>query len=148
MLFRSSYFTSQTILASPTTTRVTSTANPATYGQLISITASVSTGDPSVATGNVTFTDNGVYAGACSLGAITPGACSIISNGYSVGSHVIVATYQGDTNHTGSTAAPFTQVISQAPTVTTIASSANPSTIGDASVRYTDRKSTRLNSSH
>src|SRR5262249_18572255 len=46
------------------------------------------------------------------------------------GSHTITAVYDGDSNFTGSTSAPFTQTVDQASTSTTVVSSVNPSVFG------------------
>jgi len=48
------------------------------------------------------------------------------------GSHNITATYNGDAAHTGSTSAALTQPINNAPTTTTVVSSANPTVTGQA----------------
>ena len=101
--------------ATPTTTTVTSTANPAVYGQPVSLTATVSTssGTP---TGSVTF-----YAGSTAIGTQSVSTsnstttASIEISSLRVGSDSITAVYTGDAVFNASTSAVLTQVVNLTP---------------------------------
>lgn len=117
-----------------TTTVLTSSSNPSTFGNSITFTATVS---PSAATGSVTF-----YDGATSLGtiALSGGSAALATSSLSAGTHQISAIYSGDSTYTGSTSNTITQTVNNpapAATTTTITTSTpNPSTYGQ-SVTFT-----------
>ncbi|MFP5212808.1 MAG: M6 family metalloprotease domain-containing protein [Acidobacteriota bacterium] len=97
---------------SDTSTALSSSVNPSTFGQSVTFTASVT---PSDATGNVSFMD-----GASTLATVplSSGSASLSSSALSVGSHAITAVYAGDVSHNGSTSPAVTQVVNMAiPTV-------------------------------
>ena len=114
--------TSQTTLAS--------SVNPSAYGQSVTFTATVTTpaGLPA-STGAVTFMDGATVLGT---GAVSGGVAIFSTAGLSVGAHAITATYGGDGNYTASSSPAFTQNVQQAASTTTLASSANPSTVGQS----------------
>jgi subtilase family serine protease len=91
-----------------TTTMLGSSANPSTYGQSITLTATVS---PSAATGTVQFLD-----GSTSLGSATlrNGTASLSTSSLSVGSHSITAQYGGNSTFASSTSSVLTQTVSTA----------------------------------
>ncbi|HTS64549.1 MAG TPA: Ig-like domain repeat protein [Candidatus Acidoferrales bacterium] len=112
-----------------TTTTVTSSALNSTYGQTITLTASVS---PASATGTVEFFDS-----AASLGVVTlSGGTAAISGGYlTAGTHSIRAVYGGDASNAGSTSATITQTVAPATPAITVTTLNNPVTVG-ASVLF------------
>ena len=82
-----------------TTTAVSSSATPSSYGQAVSFTATVSGSSP---TGTVQFTVDGSAFGSpvtLSGGSATSGSTSSLS----VGAHTVMASYSGDSNNLGST---------------------------------------------
>ncbi len=110
-----------------TTTTVASSANPSVFGQSVTFTATVtaSAGTPS---GSVTFKD-----GAAALGTVNlaNGQATVSTSALIVGSHSITVDYTGVAgSFNASTSAPLSQVVNQAQTTTTLASSLNPSTFG------------------
>ena len=115
---------SQVVNAAITTTTLTSSANPSTFAQSITLTANVS---PAVATGTVTFNDGTTKLGTAT---IANGSATFSSAALTVGTHSIAAVYSGDTNNAVSTSSAVGQVVNAATTTTTIASSANPATLG------------------
>ena len=120
---------SQVVDPAPSTTTVASSANPSGVGDPVVFTASVSSpsGSP---TGTVAFTDGVQAIGTANL---TSGQASLTVSDLASGGHTITATYSGDSNVAASVSAPFAQSVDTAPsTVTTLASSANPSTFGEA----------------
>ena len=116
----------QTVNAAATTTTLASSANPATFGQSVTLSATVTGNAPS---GTVTFMDGATTLGT---GTLSAGVASFTSSTLSVASHSITAVYGGDSNNAGSTSSAVAQVVNQASSTTTLASSANPSTFGQS----------------
>ena len=122
------------------TTSLVSSSNPSVVGQTVTYTATAASSTASassvVPTGNIEFLDNGTPVSACG------GSAGVAVNGSGVatcaqtytapGSHPLTAVYLGDTNYTGSTSTVVTQTVNKATTSTTLASSANPSILGQA----------------
>jgi hypothetical protein len=129
----------QTVLGGKvsTTTTLTSSLNPSSYGQQVTFTATVS--PSSGATGNVTFMDGGLTLGTLPLDA--SGIASLSVSSLVVGTHSITAQYSGDSSHDGSTSSTLSQTVNKASTTTTLTSNHNPSKIGQA-VTFTATVST------
>src|SRR3989441_1225930 len=110
--------------ASPTVT-LTSSLNPATFGQNMSYKAKVDSGTHTP-TGSVTF-----YDGVTSLGTVSLAGDSaqLSTSTLTGGSHTIKAVYGGSTNFK-SDSASVTQTVNQAAPTVTLTSSLNPSTFG------------------
>jgi hypothetical protein len=107
--------------ANPTVS-VSCAPNPITYGpQNTSCTATVS----GSATGSLTWTING---GAWTITPVTAPTAGGFS-GYPVGSYTIAVAYSGDSNNIGSSSSTVLTIL-PAPTTTTIASSVNPTVLG------------------
>ncbi len=123
----SSAFT-QTVNQGAATTSVSSSLNPAALGQSVTFRVSVqaTSGTP---TGTVTLMDGSTSLGTTSLGG---GIAQFTIGGLSLGSHSIAATYGGDANFAGSTSSVLTEVVNQAATTTSLSSSVNPSSYGQA----------------
>ena len=125
----------QTVNQAPTTTALTSSANPSSYGQTLTFTASVATSFGGSPTGTVTFFDGGTQIGSASVSGgfarFTAAATSL-----SAGSHSIVASYGGDANFTGSSSIAWGQTVNPAATSAALVSSLNPSVFGQ-SVTFT-----------
>jgi hypothetical protein len=111
----------QVVNQAGTTTQLTSSANPATYGERITLTATVS---PATATGTVNFMHGTTSFGTATL---SDGVAMFSTASLAVGSHSLTAVYSGDANHPGSTSPALIEVIAKAATVTTLTSSPNPS---------------------
>ena len=92
----------QVVQLPATTTTVTSTPNPSTGGQQVTITASVSPGGPPAPTGTVGFTSNGSSISGCTAVSLNSGTAQCVTSSLAVGTDAIVATYSGDSNYTGS----------------------------------------------
>jgi hypothetical protein len=114
----------------PTATSLSSLPNPSSFGQLVTFTATVTSGAGAL-TGAVTFNDGNNSLGT---GTLTNGTTSLTTSTLAVGGHSITAVYSG--NNVGSTSAALTQTVQQAVTSTALASSANPSMSG-SSVTFT-----------
>jgi FtsP/CotA-like multicopper oxidase with cupredoxin domain len=123
-----------------TTTALTSSRNPATYGQSVTFTATVRSTTTGTPTGTVQFNINGVPA----VGGVRPinasGVATLSSSTVSGGSNAIVAIYSGDAAFSPSTSPTVTQVITKATSSTTLTTSANPSRLANSStVTFTAR---------
>jgi hypothetical protein len=117
----------QNVIQVATSTTLTSSANPASFGQPITFTATVT---PSAATGTVNLLDGATQIGTGTLSSGTIQFPAIRS--LSLGSHSITATYVGDTNDAGSTSAVLPQSVGQAATATTLTSSAASTQVGQS----------------
>ncbi len=119
----------QVVNKADTTVTVTTTPKPSTYGQAVTITASV----PSGVTGTITFTSGSISLGS---GTITSGSISVTTTALGVPSDLITATYGGDGNYNPAVGTA-TQTVNKADTAGTLTSSSNPSLPGSA-VTFTD----------
>jgi hypothetical protein len=112
-----------------TSTSVISSPNPSTSGQGVTLNATITPPGAGAATGSVIFTDSVTGAlGTALIGAgnvATLTTTALTANG----SHVITATYSGDTNVLGSSAQVTQTVNGSLATTTTLASSVNPAYI-------------------
>jgi hypothetical protein len=117
--------TSVSVGQAPTTTGVSSSANPIVYGDAVTLSATVSKALPAsgTPTGSVTFREGSAVLGTSTLATVGgQQVASITVSGLHGGAHAITATYTGDTTFAGSTSPTFTQNVSAAP-VTLVAGS-------------------------
>jgi sugar lactone lactonase YvrE len=100
----------QTVDPGTTTTILVSSANPAVFGQPITLTATVSVNAPAsgTPTGSVVFVIDGVGQAAVFL---VNGTATLTTASLFVGTHTITATYSGDADFGASSSAPLTQAI-------------------------------------
>ncbi len=123
----------------PTQTTVTSSSPTSTYGQSVTLTATV-TPTPSASdtpSGTVTFYD--YETTPIATVGVSPAAgtatASIDISSLTGGLHSITATYNGDTNLSASSSgAPVDLDVAEAATTVTVASSADPTLVGQAVV--------------
>lgn len=117
------------VKATPVTT-VISSANPSTFGQAITLTATLS---PENASGTVTFLD-----GANSLGTSTlaGGIATYNTSALGAGNHSITAFYRGDSNYHASTSSSLAQTVNKGNSATTVNQDLNASIPGQ-SVTFT-----------
>ena len=122
----------ETVATIATTTALTSSANPATAGATLHLTAQVAAASTNSAagplTGTVTFSEGATTLGSATLNGSATATLDLTT--FPVGTHTLVANYAGDQNHAPSTSAPFTQTVANAATTVQLVSSANPSTAG------------------
>ena len=124
----------ETINPASSAVSVSASSNPTTYGQPVTLTATVVpslSGD--LASGTVTFFDGSVSLGAVNL---SNNVAQITVSNFAAGSHSISASYGGDRNFAGSTSSVVTEVVNPAATTTVISSSGNPVLAG-ATVTFT-----------
>jgi hypothetical protein len=121
----------QSVSQAGTSTTLSSSSFPSSvYGQLVAFTATVSSssgvGTP---TGLVQFQiDNGNPVGVGLSGA---GTATYSPSSLPVGTHVVTATYAGDSNFLNS-GASLTQTVTKASTNTAVTSGVNPSAFGQS----------------
>ncbi|HYC62940.1 MAG TPA: M36 family metallopeptidase [Thermoanaerobaculia bacterium] len=117
---------SDTACVIPSSTSLTTSANPSPFGSSLTLTATVTSagGTP---TGTVTFFD-----GATNLGtvALASGVASLSTSSLSLGLHNLTATYSGDAGYAASASASVSQTISKIATSVVVGSSNNPSALG------------------
>jgi autotransporter-associated beta strand protein len=95
----------------PSTVAVSVSANPATYGDTVTLTASV-TGHGQTPTGTVTFKEDATVLGMQTLD-IT-GSAALSTNDFSAASHSITAVYSGDVNYQPSSSSTLSLVVNKA----------------------------------
>ena len=121
------------VLAFPTSTTITSSSNPSTFGQSVTFSATVAPKASGMPTGTVTFRQGSTILGRSALNG---GTAQFSTAELSVGQHCIRATYSGDTSFAASTSPALHQVVHRATTTIMLDSSPNPST-GGMSVTFT-----------
>ena len=94
----------------PTTTSLSSSANPAAVGQAVTLTATVGAASGGTPTGTVTIRDGATSLGG---GTLAGGVVTVTTAALAPGTHSITATYEGDTIFAPSTGA-VSQVIGTA----------------------------------
>jgi hypothetical protein len=124
---------SQAVNKKAITTTASSSSNPSTVGEAVTYTATLNT---AAATGTVEFKQAGLTIAGCAAQAVNAGnaQCAIVN--HSSGWRLMTAIYSGDSNYAASTSAGLGQMVSKKNTTTTVSSSLNPSTVGEA-VTYT-----------
>jgi hypothetical protein len=127
----------QTVNRARTATTLTSSANPAVWGQPVTLTATVAAVAPGAGnpTGTLTFSDGSTTLGSAHVGPDTGEQGSITTDALTVGAHAISVSYSGDDSFQPSSDA-LTQTVLRAQTSTVVISSANPAKSGQA-VRFT-----------
>src|SRR5262249_53201468 len=125
---------SQTVnlTAAPSTISLDSSVNPSVFGQVITLVATVTPSPPAtgIPTGTVTFRDGTTVLGTVALDA--NGRAPFQTGALSIGAHFLNAVYNGDGNFASSITLLFIQQVTRANTLTTVASSLNPSLFGQA----------------
>jgi hypothetical protein len=110
---------------SATTTTVAASPNPSSFGQSVTITATIASAfNAGPLAGTVTF-----YDGTTSLGstAVSNGQAALSTSTLPLGANAITASYGGNTKYQPSTSAALTETVKTATTTTTLSSSLNPS---------------------
>jgi len=117
----------ETINQVSTTTTLASNLNPATFGQVVTLTATVQAGSGISVAGTVTFLD-----GTLGLGTVTlaNNSAQLTTSTLAPGTHTLTAVYNSNGNFAGSTSAALTETVNQLTTTTTLASNVNPALAG------------------
>lgn len=113
-----------------TSTALSSSPNPALFGQSVTWTAVVTSSGSVVPTGTVKFRSNGHTIGSSVL---TPGGIATLTKpAPNAGSYPVIAVYTGDATNERSTSSVLNQTILPTPSSATLVSSLNPSRHGQA----------------
>ena len=120
---------SQVVKKAASTTALTASVNPSSYGQTVTFSATV-TGGAGVPTGTVTFQKNGTTFGTATLNSL--GKATFATTALVPGTHPITAVYSGSTSYLTSTSAAISEVTNATATTTKLTSSLNPSIRGQA----------------
>ena len=114
-----------------TTTTLSSSPNPSAYGEAVTFTAVVSPMPPDGET--VSFMQGSKVLGT---GALSSGTATFTTSSLNPDTYTIKAEDPGDGTYASSTSNALSQVVGQASTTTTLASSLNPAPLGQ-SVTFT-----------
>jgi Bacterial Ig-like domain (group 3)/FG-GAP-like repeat/FG-GAP repeat len=98
----------QTVELYPTTTALSSSSNPSTYGDAVTFTATVTSAGPDAPTGAVTFTDGTAGIGTARLNG---GVATLTKSKLLVGTHAITARYDGNAESAKSASPVLDQVV-------------------------------------
>ena len=112
----------------PTTTVLSAAPNPASHGESITLTATVTAGGASVTSGSVTFTD-----GATSLGSVpvdAQGVATFTTSTLANGTHPVTASYAANGSF-GASENSLDVVVAATPTSTVLTAAPNPVRFGD-----------------
>lgn len=126
---------SQVVNQAATTTSLASPVNPSTFGQSVTLTATVAAVAPGTGTpaGSVQFCDGTTLLGSHGL---TGGVAALVTTKLATGTNSITAVYVASVDYLTSTSSALSQVVDKANTKTTLASAPTPSTSG-ATVTFT-----------
>ena len=125
---------SQSVNKAASTTKLTTSKNPSSFNQPVTLTATVRSTTSGTPGGSVTFKDGSNTLGTGNLNS--SGVANFTTSILPVGIHSLTAVYGGNANFTGSTSPVLTQTVNKAGSTTTLSSSINPSTFGQ-SVTFT-----------
>jgi hypothetical protein len=125
----SSATATQTVNQASSNIVLASSGSPTIWGQNVSFTAAITPQNGGVATGTVTFNDGATVLATANV-AGNGAAFSTTTLG--TGTHSVTATYSGDSNVAGSSSSAISQMVNQSTTTAKLASSANPSYLGQA----------------
>ena len=110
----------------PTSTSLTSSPNPSTAGQQVTFTATVTPQGSGTPTGSVQFKiDNSTFA------AGLVGNTATFTTGLSAGTHLVTASYIGDSSFSGSTSNTVQQTVNPPAAYGTSADPSDDATTGD-----------------
>ena len=127
------------IIRAGTSTTVSSSLDPSTYGQAVTFTANVTDGLLTVTAGSVVFRIDGVPAGTV---PVVAGQAQYTTNGLSIGTHSVTAEYIQSANFAGSMSGALQQVVNPPNTppsgLRAVATTANENSPTTLTVSFTD----------
>jgi hypothetical protein len=116
------------VTAATSTTSVSHSLNPSSYGQSVVFTATIVSSHGGSVSGTVTFKDGSTTLGTGTVNSSNK--ATYTTSALSAGSHTITASYGGSSSDLASSGT-ITQTVNKAATTTTLVSSLNPSTAGN-----------------
>ena len=119
----------QVVNKAPTSTVLRASANPSTYGQGVTLTATVSNPVTPLATptGSVTFSDGHTVLGT---GTLVGGQATFSTSSLAVGNHVLIASYGGTNVFVASTSIGYSETVVKDGTATVLSVSPGTSVFG------------------
>jgi Bacterial Ig-like domain (group 3)/FG-GAP-like repeat len=127
------FHTTHTVAKIPVTVDLNAQPNPATVGQNVTLTFSFAN-----AVTSPSFSATGTYTVLDGTETIGTGAITASNNTFTLSgpfsparTHTFTVNYSGDTNHASSTST-LSEIINAAPSTTSLATSANPASYGQA----------------
>ncbi len=108
-----------------TASTLSSSLNPSNFGQSVTLTAVVASSGGPTPTGTVTFKNHSTTLGTSRLDLT--GTASLTTSKLPVGSNVITASYNGDSQNGKNTSPSLLQTVNQAQIMMSLTSSPNPS---------------------
>lgn len=118
---------SLTVNKANTTTMVTTSKTPTTFGESVTFTATVTSGQ-GTPSGSVTFKDGASTIGTGTLDG--SGQATLTISSLAGGTHSITAQYDGNSNFNSSVSSSLTQIVNASSTTTDLTSDPNPSIFG------------------
>jgi hypothetical protein len=115
---------------STTSTSLTSSLNPSTYGQKVTWTSTVTSSGSTIPKGKVNFTWSGHTIGSATLSSA--GVATLTRSNLNADPYPLTAVYTGDANNLRSTSAVVNQAVLETTSTATLTSSPNPSAHGQA----------------
>jgi hypothetical protein len=116
----------QTVSKVSTTTALSSSANPSSFGAPVTFTASVSSAQGPPPDGEtIKFTDGVATLGT---GTLAGGVASFTTSSLTAGTHKIKASYAGDVKFGAISSTVLNQAVNGLPTTATVSADVNPST--------------------
>jgi uncharacterized repeat protein (TIGR03803 family) len=120
---------SQVVSIATTTTSLVNSPENSTYDQTVTFTATVTASNGLEPTGTVRFFDGSTQIGSV---ALSSGVATLNYAKLPVGTLSITAEYLGNADYTTSTSSAVSEIVSPAATSTSLTTSPNPSTSGQA----------------
>ncbi len=111
-------------ISSLTTTTVASSLTPASYGQKVTLTATVTAALSGTPNGSVEFFSNGSLVGT---GTLASGKATFSISTLTVKTHTIIAEYVGNTDFITSSSSGISEVVNKANSSAVVVASVNPS---------------------
>jgi hypothetical protein len=118
----------ETINSTSTNAALNASSSPVFAGQNETFTVTLTSATGGIPTGAVAFHEGASVIGTGTVNA--QGIATFSTTTLAVGTHTVTAAYPGDLNYQPSTSAAVTVVVQLAPTTTALATSANPSVLG------------------
>ena len=113
------------VVSGPT---LAASANPAAYGDPVTLTAAVPAANGSTPTGSVEFFDGSTSLGTAGLDGA--GRATLAVAGAAPGTHSLTVQYAGDANNAAAASQPLSLFVAAATTATTLSPSSGPTVYG------------------
>lgn len=113
-----------------TTTALATSATPQYYGNTVTLTATITGGNPG---GSVEFMEGSTVLGT---GTVTSGVATLNISSLAIGTHSLTASYLGDSTHAASASAVMSQIITDPITLTASSRNFGNGAVGDTTPAF------------